>query len=90
MNNLFNTSMLRSMLSPFAAVMLLAIAACGGGGSSASRQDDTGAVSGAPTSVVAFTAWMQDQIATGSESAEPRPVQDIDPPVSDVSEPALI
>lgn len=73
-----------------AGLVLLALSACGGGDGPPPQQstvDSDAAVSG---SVAAFTAFTQQQIASGSEAAEPRPVQSITPPVSDATEPAAI
>lgn len=74
-----------------AGAMLLVLGACGGG-ESAPQQHSTAADADAvaSSSVAAFTAFTQNQIADGSDTAEPRPVQGISPPVSDTTEPAVI
>lgn len=72
-----------------AAITLLSLSACGGGGSS-SQTPGADVEAAASASVAAFTAYTQEQIANGSDSAEPNPVTRVSPPVSDSTEPAAI
>ncbi len=76
--------------SIMAGLALLALSACGGGDSPPSQQSTLDADASASASVAAFTAFTQQQIASGSEAVEPRPVQGITAPVSDATEPAAI
>ena len=72
-----------------AAVAAAALAAgCGSnheGGPGA--QDPDAAASGSVAGLVGFA---QGQIASTDETSEPRPIAGINPPVSDVDEPAVI
>lgn len=72
------------------AITLLTLSACGGGSGSSSQTPAADAEAAASASVAAFTAYTQEQIANGSDSAEPNPVTRISPPVSDSTEPAAI
>lgn len=76
-------------LKPMIGAAALALVACGGGGDGLTElQREDRAASASVAGLIAFANGM---IATlTGETSEPRPIDGIDPPVSDTDEPAVL
>ena len=85
--------MTKNLLSKIAGGVVIAFLAAGcgsshnGGDGGPAQQQEDAAASGSVAGLIGFA---QVQIARTDDASEPRPIAGINPPVSDVDEPAVI